>query len=153
IAFTLNASSGLSLLMGGIDWQPGDRVVTLEHEFPNNLYWPAVVARRGVEAIEATWERFYDEITPRTRLVVLSTVNYSTGFRAPLEEIGAFLRKRGVLLYVDATQSLGALEFDVQALQPDFLAVNGYKWLLSPNGAAFLYVSPAVREWLEPNVV
>ncbi len=153
IAFIMNASTALSLLLGGIGWKPGDRIVTFENEFPNQFYYPSLLASRGVEFVETTWDRFYDSITPETRLVVMSTVSYMTGFRAPLEEIGRFLRERGVMLFLDGTQSLGALEFDVRAVQPDMLAVHAYKWLLSPNGAGFMYVSPGLRERLEPNVV
>ncbi|MBI3472202.1 MAG: aminotransferase class V-fold PLP-dependent enzyme, partial [Candidatus Solibacter usitatus] len=153
IAFIVNASTGLSLLLSGIDWQPGDQVLTLEHEFPNHYYFPAGLRHRGVEFVETPWERFHEALTSRTRLVALSTVNYSTGFRAPLDQIAPLLRERGVLLYVDGTQSLGALQFDVQAIQPDMLAVHGYKWLLAPNGAGFLYVSPSLRPRLAPNVI
>jgi selenocysteine lyase/cysteine desulfurase len=151
IAFFPNASAALALLMGGIDWKPGDRIVSLEGEFPNNLYFPAVLASRGVEFVECAWPDFYREITPATRLVLLSSINYSTGFRPPLEEIGNKLREEGVMLYVDGTQSVGAIEFDVARLQPDMLAVHGYKWMLAPTGAAFAYVSPALQRKLEPN--
>lgn len=153
IAFIPNCATAFSLLLGGIDWQPGDRIVTLEHEFPNNFYHPAWLANRGVELVEADWDHFYDSITERTRLVALSTVNYSTGFRPPMEEIGRFLRDRGVQFYVDGTQSLGALQFDIDAVQPDILSAHGYKWMLSPPGAAFMYVSPKVRERLTPGVI
>ena len=61
------------------------------------------------------WSEFYEAVNERTRLVVLSTVNYATGFRPPLEEISRFLRERGVLLYVDGSQSVGALQFDIAA--------------------------------------
>ena len=70
---------------------------------------------------------------PRTRLVVLSTVNYSTGYRAPVAELAAEFRKRGILFYLDATQSLGALRLNFQEIQPDLLAVNCYKWMLAPT--------------------
>lgn len=153
IAFVPNASTALSLLVGGIDWRPGDRVVTLENEFPNQYYYPALLGSRGVEFVETTWDRFYDNITPSTRLVLLSTVGYTTGFRAPLAEIAPILRSGNVLLYLDGTQSVGALEFDASAIQPDLFAVHGYKWLLSPNGAGFMYVNPRLRETLPPNVI
>ena len=153
IAFIPNASTALSLLLGGIDWQPGDRIVTLEHEFPNNLYFPALLARHGVEFVETSWDGFESAVDSRTRLIALSTVNYTNGFRPPLVEIGKLSRARGALLYLDGTQSVGALRFDCQTVQPDILAVHGYKWLLSPNGAGFMYVSPAARKWLAPNVV
>jgi cysteine desulfurase / selenocysteine lyase len=153
IAFIPNASTALSLLLRGIDWKPGDRIVTLQDEFPNHYYHPLSLRERGVEFVETPWESFYDAIGPGTRLVALSMLNYATGFRAPLENISAYLRERGVLLYVDGTQGLGALEFDVQRFRPDVLAVHGYKWLLAPNGAGFMYVSPEVRGWLEPGVI
>ena len=153
IAFIHNASAGLSLLLGGLDWHSGDRIVTLEHEFPNHYYYPSHLGGSGVEFVETPWERFWESLTPRTRLVAISTVNYSTGFRPPLEEISAVLRQRGILLYLDGTQSLGALRFDVSRNQPDLFAVDAYKWLLSPNGAGFMYVSPELRERLAPAVI
>ena len=153
IAFVTNASTALSILIGGLEWEPGDQVVSLEHEFPNNLYWPSLLSTSGVDFLTVPWSRLYESLTPRTRLVLVSSVNYSTGLRLPLEELGRELRQRGILLYVDGTQSLGALQFDCRAVQPDMLAAHAYKWLISPNGAGFLYVSPAMRARLKPNVV
>jgi selenocysteine lyase/cysteine desulfurase len=153
IAFVTNAATALGLVMSGMDWEAGDRVVTLEGEFPNNLYCSAAVGGRGVEFVTTSFDKFWDAVAPNTRLVVLSTVNYSTGFAPPLEEISASLRHRGVLLYVDATQSLGALEFDASAIQPAVMAVDAYKWLLGPTGAGFMYVRPDVRERLPPTII
>src|SRR5579862_9610951 len=96
IAFIHNASAGLSLLLGGLDWTTGDQIVTLEAEFPNHYYYPAHLGGRGVEFVETSWDHFYDVLSPRTRLVALSTVNYSTGFRPPLDKISEELRRRGV---------------------------------------------------------
>jgi selenocysteine lyase/cysteine desulfurase len=84
--------------------------------------------------------------------VLLSTVNYSTGLRPPIEQIGAALRGRGTLFYVDATQSLGALRVDVRAAGISFFAVHGYKWLLSPTGIGFAAIPPEVRHWLRPAI-
>jgi len=153
IAFISNASTALGILLGGLDWREGDRILTLEHEFPNNLYAPALLDRLGVRMVECAWERFYESVDERTRLVCLSSVNYNTGFAAPLNEIGIFLRERGVLLYVDGTQSLGALQFDTRRVQPDMFAVHAYKWMISPNGAGFMYVRPELRARLRPNVL
>jgi cysteine desulfurase / selenocysteine lyase len=153
IAFIPNAATALGLLMSGITWKPGDQVIALEHEFPNNLYWPSLLKTSGVEFLEVSWPRLYDSLTERTRLVLVSSVNYSTGFRVPAEELSRVLRERGILYYVDGTQSVGALQFDARAVKPDMLAVHGYKWLISPNGAGFVYVSPEFRERLYPNVV
>jgi len=84
---------------------------------------------------------------------LLSTVNYATGFLPPLEEISRFLRERAVLLYVDGTQSVGALRFDVRRVRPAMLCVDAYKWMMSPNGAGFVYVDAKLREQLTPTVV
>lgn len=153
IAFVSNASTALSILIAGIDWKPGDQVIALEHEFPNNIYAPSLLGVEGVEFISVPWSRFCESLTDRTRLALVSSVNYSTGFRVPADELGRVLRERGILYYIDGTQSVGAIRFDVSAVQPDVLAVNGYKWLISPNGAAFMYVSPSMRKRLRPNVV
>ncbi|MFB3829737.1 MAG: aminotransferase class V-fold PLP-dependent enzyme [Bryobacteraceae bacterium] len=153
IAFIQNASSGFSLLLGGIDWKPGDRIVTFHNEFPNHYYHPSWLRRIGVEFVDADYGNFRQAVTERTRLVAVSTVNYTDGFRAPLQELAPWLHERGGLLYVDGTQSVGALEFDIGRVQPDLLAVHAYKWLLSPNGAGFMYVSPRLRGWLPPNVI
>lgn len=153
IAFVTSASAGMALLVNGLTWQPGDEVITLEGEFPNQLYVSALLERYGAQLRTVPWSKFYDSVTPRTRLAVLSSVNYATGFRAPLEQISAFLAQRGVLLYVDGTQSVGALQFDVARVRPAMLSVNAYKWLMSPNGAGFVYVAPQVRERVAPSVV
>jgi cysteine desulfurase / selenocysteine lyase len=151
IAFIPSASHGLALVMSGFDWQPGDEIVTLENEFPNQLY--AAYSRRGVRGIECAWHNLEQHITSRTRLALLSTVNYATGFRPNLAPVIDSLRRRGILVYLDGTQSIGALEFDISLLKPDFVAVDAYKWMLAPNGAGFLYVNPDVRKWLRPNVI
>ncbi len=153
IAFVPNASTALGILLTGLDWRPGDRIVTLKHEFPNNLYAPALLERFRVEMTESSWERFYESVDAKTRLVVLSSANYNTGFAPPLDQIAEFCRARGVLLFVDGTQSLGALRFNARRIQPDMFAVHAYKWMLSPNGAGFMYVRPDLRERLRPNVM
>ncbi|MGA2879171.1 MAG: aminotransferase class V-fold PLP-dependent enzyme [Bryobacteraceae bacterium] len=153
IAFVPNASTPLGLLLAGLDWHPGDQILTLEHEFPNNLYAPGLLERFGVETTACPWDRFYEFVNAKTRLVIVSSVNYNTGFAPPLAELAEFLHARDVLLFIDGTQSVGALRFDSMRIQPDMLAVHGYKWLLSPNGAGFFYIAPKLRERIQPNVV
>ena len=150
IAFLPNASWALAHLLNGLDWREGDEVVTAEGEFSNHLYVAEHLTRRGVKCIRCGYEDVLSSLTPRTRLVMLSTVNYSTGYRARIEEIAAELRRRGILFYLDATQSLGALRLDFGSVRPDLLAVDCYKWMLAPNGAAFMAVSPELRQRLEP---
>jgi len=159
IAYVPNAATVLSWLLTGIDWKPGDHVLTLTDEFPNNLYFGGALEKHGVRAsiIDVPDGRFSldvlrESLTDSTRIVLASGVNYSTGLRPPLDEIGAELRKRGILFYVDGTQSVGALPTDVSTSKIGILGVHAYKWMCCPTGIGFAYVSPQVREWLEPSV-
>ncbi|MBL8175298.1 MAG: aminotransferase class V-fold PLP-dependent enzyme [Bryobacterales bacterium] len=151
IAFFPNAAQVSSLLLNAIDWKPGDRILTLEHEFPNQLY--IAQSYPGVEAGIVSHRDMVQALTPRTRAAVISTINYTNGLRPPLEAFAAACRANGTILYIDGTQSLGALQFDAGALQPDVFAVDGYKWLLSPNGAGFAYIHPRVRQWMRPATI
>jgi len=153
VCFIPATAHALSWLMHGIPWQAGDEIVTLSPEFPNSVYHPALLADRGVQLVEIPWGGLYSAITERTRLVIVSAMNYSTGFRPPLVELSEFLRARGVMLYVDGTQGAGAFEIDLQRVQPDLFAVHGYKWMNAPNGIGFAYVAPRLRAWLPPTVV
>jgi cysteine desulfurase / selenocysteine lyase len=145
IAFVPNAAAALSIVLAGLAPGPGDNIVTLDDEFPNYLY-------QGL-ARKVPCESLLESIDDRTRLVAFSEVNYATGFRPPLAEISRFVAERGVPLFLDGSQSVGALTFDVGKTPVDVLAVHGYKWLMSPTGAGFLYVSPAFRKKLPPNII
>ena len=153
IAFVPNATTALGILLGGIDWRAGDQILTLEHEFPNHLYAPSMLRRFGVEMKECAWDALCAAVNERTRLVALSSANYNTGFAPPLDRLSAFLKSRNVLLFVDGTQSVGALRFDTARIQPDMLAVHAYKWMLAPNGAGFFYIRGELRRRLPPNVI
>lgn len=150
IAFAMNAASALSLFLLGVDWREGDRIVTLRDEFPNQYYCAASLADRGVELIRLNE---INSLPERTRAILVSTVNYSNGYRPDVAYISQLAHRTGALLYVDGTQSVGALRFDVAAVNPHMFAVDGYKWLLCPNGAAFFYISPDLRRTLRPSVI
>jgi cysteine desulfurase/selenocysteine lyase len=140
IAFVSNAASALGMVLAALDLKPDENIVTLQDEFPNYLYMQ--------QMREVPWERFFESIDGNTRLVAISEVNYSTGFRPPLEEISKFTRERGIILFVDGTQSLGALTIDLQKLNVDIYAVHGYKWMISPPGSAFMAVLEPLRSKL-----
>jgi selenocysteine lyase/cysteine desulfurase len=157
IAFIKNTSEGIGIVAEGFPWQPGDNMVTAAEEYPANVYPWLNLARRGVEArlIPSRGNRLAIDdlaaaIDPRTRLVSLSYVEFSSGFRNDLAAVGALSRERGVYFFVDAIQGLGVLPLDVQALPIDFLAADGHKWLLGPEGAGILYVRRELVERLQP---
>jgi selenocysteine lyase/cysteine desulfurase len=150
IAFSGSACAALSLFLGGIEWNEGDRILTLPDEFPNQYYFANTLRDRGVELREAT---DFERLPERTRAILLSTVNYTNGYRPDLVAVSRMAHAAGALLFVDGTQSVGALTFDVEAVKPDMFAVDPYKWLLSPNGASFFYIAPELRRTLKPHVI
>jgi cysteine desulfurase / selenocysteine lyase len=147
IAFVKNTSEGIGFVAEGFPWKAGDNMVTAAEEYPANIYPWMNLAGRGVEVrFVATRENRIEiddlraALDSRTRLVSLSSVEFASGFRNDLDAIGSLRRERGILFFVDTIQSLGVLPLDVQKTPIDFLAADGHKWLLSPEGAGLFYI-------------
>ena len=92
--------------------------------------------------IETALEGLCDD---RTRVMAVSSVQYARGERLDLERLAAACHRRGILLFVDAIQSLGALPMDLRHIPADAVVADGHKWLLGPEGIGVLYVAPALR--------
>ncbi len=157
IALIRNTTEGISLVAEGFPWQPGDNVVVPDSEFPSNLYPWMNLADRGVEVRQVACPD--GKIDPaemagacdqRSRIVAVSWVGYSTGWRADLAALSDIAHQRGALLFVDTIQGLGVLPIDVSDVGVDFLAADGHKWLLGPEGAGVLYVREEHLERLRP---
>jgi selenocysteine lyase/cysteine desulfurase len=153
IAFIKNTSEGIGIVAEGFPWKPGDNVVTAAEEYPANIYPWMNLASRGVElrCLSSRGNRLsIDDIRAalddRTRVLSLSWVEYSSGYRNDLDALGELCRQRGIFFFVDAIQGLGVLPLDVQKTPIDGLAADGHKWLLAPEGAGIFYVR---REWVD----
>jgi selenocysteine lyase/cysteine desulfurase len=161
VAFMRNTSDGLSTVANGLRWQPGDNLVTYRNEFPSNIYpWLRLRDALGVEvrmAAERDGRIDLDELAglmdAKTRLVAISHVQYASGFRADLERLGRAARAVDALLVVDVIQALGVVPLDVQAEFVDVAAGACHKWLLTPEGVGFLYLSDRARARIEPTLV
>lgn len=147
IALAKNTSEALSIIAYGLSWQPGDEVIISNQEFPSNrIVWESLT-RFGVKVIQAEISladpvaALINACTERTRLISISSVQYASGIRVDLEALGQACRARDILLCVDAIQSLGALPFDQQKIQADFVVADGHKWMMGPEGLALLYVN------------
>jgi selenocysteine lyase/cysteine desulfurase len=155
ISLLKNTTEGISLVAWGLDWRAGDNLVLPAGEFPSNrLPWLAQ-AERGVEAREVDIRSARDPeaalvqaMDANTRLLSVSAVQWSDGFRLDLMRLGEACRARGVLFFVDAIQQLGALALNVEDCRIDFLAADAHKWLLGPEGVAVFYSRDAARERL-----
>lgn len=161
VAFVRNTSDGLSTVANGLDWRPGDNLVTFRNEFPSNIYpWLRVGDAFGVE-VRMCEERDgridLDElislIDHKTRIVAVSQIQYASGFRADLERIGRAARLHDALLVVDVIQALGVVPIDVESELVDVAAAACHKWLLTPEGVGLLYLSARARERIQPTLV
>jgi len=160
IAFVKNTTEGLVTVANGLDWRAGDNVVLPRIEYPSNAYCWMRLAKYGVSIhwVEPRDGRIpvaaiAEAIDARTRLVSLSAVQFSNGFRHDLAATCELCRRRGVLLNLDAIQWVGALALDLSQLAVDFLAFGGHKWLLAPIGTGIFYCNANALDRLEPSHV
>lgn len=152
IGFVNNTSDGLNILANGIDWKHGDRIILNDSEFPTNVVPFLNLKRLGVEIDfvkttngEVLFADLEKAITPRTRLLSISFVQFLSGFRSDLSAIGELCRRHGIFFCVDAIQGLGNSPIDVQASKIDFLSTSGHKWMLSMMGLGFVYLTEAMQ--------
>ena len=160
IAFVRNTSHGISLVASGIEWKRGDSVIVYKKEFPSNIYPWLNLESAGVKVkfIEPDNEKItLDDITEladdTTRLVSISSVQFTTGFRVDLEPIGEFCRRNNIMFFVDSIQSLGIIPIDVKKCNIDFLAADGHKWMLSPEGTGVFYCNKEIIDQINPSLV
>lgn len=157
IALCKNTSEALSMVAFGLAWRAGDEVIISTTEFPSNvIVWEALAQRFGIHVIRVNLAaggspeaQVLQAVTPRTRLVSLSSVQYGTGLRLDTHALGPALARQGVLFCVDAIQSVGACPIDVQRDAIDFLMADGHKWMLGPEGLGVFYVNPRHIETLQ----
>jgi selenocysteine lyase/cysteine desulfurase len=161
VILTTSATQGMFLLAQGLHFTHGDHILTTDHEHPGGrLGWEWAARRYGVEVDavpiaphendpQAIVDRFADRILPRTRLISISHVLFTTGVKLPVAELCALARDHGCLAIVDGAQGPGAMPIDVKALGCHAYSASGHKWLLGPKGTGFLYVSPEISGSLD----
>jgi len=158
VTFVKNTCEGLNYVANGIQWVTGDNVVSGTMEFPANVYpWLALQAR-GVELKRVRdeegrvpFDRIAAAIDKRTRVVTISSVQWSNGWRIDLTRLGELCQEKGVLLCVDAIQGLGVHPTDVRAMNIDFLVAGGHKWLTSPEGIGVFFCKRELSGHIKPS--
>ena len=161
IVLTTSATQGMFMVAQGLKLTHGDHVLTTDHEHPGGrLGWDWAARRYHIEvdAIpiapgetdpQSIVERFADRILPRTRVISISHVLFTTGVRLPVAELCALAREHGCKVVIDGAQGPGAMPVDVKALGCHAYASSGHKWLLGPKGTGFLYLSPEMSGALD----
>jgi selenocysteine lyase/cysteine desulfurase len=157
IGFVPNTSYGLNLLAQGLTWQKGDRILLYDKEFPSNIYPFLNLQKKGVEI-----DFFSDHngildpddiqarITPNTRLLSISYVQFLSGYRVNLKQLSQLCHAHNIIFSVDAIQGLGAMPLDFESDGIDFLACGGHKWAMSPMGSGFVAITPELLGQLDP---
>ena len=161
IALATNTSWGLNLAARALPLERGDVVLVSDKEFPANVYPWLLLRDQGitVEMTRCTAQGWPDEEhllerlrDPRVRVLAVSFVQFSNGYRADLKKLGAACRANGTYLVVDGIQGIGNSVLDLRETPVDILACGGQKWLLSPWGSGFVYVRKELVSQLEPAI-
>ncbi len=142
-----NTTTGINIVAEGFPWQNGDNVIVPEGEFPSNLFPWMNQQAKGVDVrivprrhamngcAEVHVDDLIDAIDPSTKVISVSWVGFSSGFRIDIDSLVRRAHEKGVLVFLDAIQGLGMFPLDIAKTPVDFLAADGHKWLLGPEGA------------------
>ncbi len=161
IALIPNTTFGINMIAQGYRWDGSPRaesVVVLSNEFSSNLLPWLALERRGVEVRRVPVDEsgvvslnaICDAIDGTTRLVAVSWVGYFSGFRIDLAKLCERVHYAGAQLFVDAIQGLGVFSLNTREIPIDYLAADGHKWMLGPEGAGLLFIRQKNLERLEP---
>jgi isopenicillin-N epimerase len=161
----MNATYGLNVVAQSLQLQPGDEILTTDHEYAAlEKTWSYVARRTGARIVavkipmplddEATFTTAVaNGITSRTRVLFLSHIASATALLFPIERAVAEAKSRGIWTVIDGAHTPGHIPLDLEALDADFYAGNCHKWLMAPKGSAFLYVRPELQHLMNPLVI
>ena len=162
LAVTRNTTSGMNMVAQGIDWTAGDRILTTDHEHGGgSVCWEYIAERHGVvidkvalpvppDSPGQLLPLFAEKMTPRTRVLSVSHVTYTTGLRLPVAAIAKLAHAAGALMIVDGAQAPGGLPVDVPSLDCDAYATSAHKWLLAPKGTGLLVIRKEAQDRIRP---
>jgi cysteine desulfurase / selenocysteine lyase len=163
VAIVKSATEAFGMVAWWVQPLEGTNVVTIDIEHPSTAYpWLRIARETGAEArLVHVWDdpaalsvnKVAEHVDDETSVIVVSYVQYSTGYRFVLKELADLAHAHGALLAVDATQAAGMAPVDVVADDIDILVAGGYKWLCGPFGAAVCWLRPELREEFDPPFV
>jgi isopenicillin-N epimerase len=165
LVYIPNATHGVNIIARSLSLQPGDEVLTTDHEYGACDYtWDFICGKTGARYVhqpiplpvgseEEIVEQFWQGVTAQTKVIYISHITSPTALRLPVEQICQRARRSGILTILDAAHSPGQIPVDLQAIGADVSFGNAHKWMMSPKGAAFLHVRREVQHLVEPLVV
>lgn len=165
LVYIPNATHGVNIIARSLNLQAGDEILTTDHEYGAcDFTWEYVCGKIGVKYIhqpislpiqteQEIVEQIWKGVTERTRAIYVSQITSPTALRIPVEQLCALARSKGIITIIDAAHSPGQIPVDLQAIGADVVFGNTHKWLMSPKGAAFLFVRKEIQPMLEPLIV
>ena len=165
LVYIPNATYGVNLIAHSLAIQPDDEILTTDHEYGAcDNTWEFICRKTGgkyihqpvdlpINSVEPFTDQFWRAVTGRTKLIFLSQITSPTAQRLPVETICQRARQAGILTFIDGAHAPGQIPLNLEASGADFYTGNAHKWMLSPKGAAFLYVRREYQPLVEPLVV
>ena len=161
LVYVSNATSGLNIVARSFPLEPGDEILTTDHEYGAlDLTWEWMCNKSGASYVrhavpvpvtthEEFVESFWSSVTPRTKIIFMSHITSPTALIFPVQEICRRAREAGILTIIDGAHVPGQLPLDLTAIGADIYSGNCHKWLCAPKGSGFLFVRPEHHEWVE----
>lgn len=165
LVFVQNATTGVNLAARSLPLQPGDEILSTDHEYGACANtWRFVCQQTGAQYIErpiplplttseAFVEHFWAGVTTRTKVIYLSHITSPTALIFPIAEIIRRAREAGIITIMDGAHAPGHIAVDLRALDADFYTGNCHKWLCAPKGAAFLYARRELQRSVQPSII
>jgi len=161
IAFVKNTSESMGIITNGYPFHEGDNVILVDQEHPSNLFpWIRLHEQKGVDLqiIEnQNWDisedEILDKVNGKTKAVIISAVQFTSGVFVDLKKIGNFCRNNNILFIVDGIQAIGRMKIDVAEMNIDYLGCGSNKGLLSMLGSGFMYCRKELIEKIIPPYV
>lgn len=154
VALVPSTSYGFAVAARNLPLEAGAKILVLDEEYPSGVYtWRRHAVRNAAQVLtvsrhggESWTDAVLAGITDQVAVVSVPQVHWTDGAWVDLPTVAEAARAVGAALVVDASQSLGAVPFDVATVRPDFVVSVGYKWLLGPFGRSYLWVAPRHRD-------
>ncbi len=160
IAWSSSVGFSMSILAQGLNWEPGDRIILNNIEFPSNVYPFMNLQSKGVEIdfVDAkngivNLDDYEKLITPRTKLISISYVQFLSGYRTEIRRLSEICKSKGILLSVDVIQAAGNSLIEAEEWGVDFLTGGTQKWLCALEGLSYFYITEELQERLNQTMV
>lgn len=157
IGMTTSTSEGMGIFIGGYPFESGDNIIISDQEFPSAIMGYIPLSKKGVRIKTVSVkngyldiEDFKNAIDAKTKAIVVSAVQFTSGFYIDLIRLGALCKMYSIHLIVDGIQAVGRLNIDVEKMNISFMSCGSFKGLLSSVGCGFIYCNQELLEMLTP---